>query len=110
MVELASQQTEQPIKTVVTNLLQKHGSDGVVKDEIMSEIIRYQRLDQRNAETFWRAMLKLGLSNSVEIPGTNADFPTTKFSISNYAVMRGYYTPNEIDRFEKKRKQTRNRR
>ena len=98
---------EQPIKTVITNLLIRHGKEPVVKDDIMFEIIKYQKLDQNNAEAFFQAMLKLGLGNAVEIPGTSAEFPTTKFSISVYAIMRNYYTENEIDRFEDKRKQRR---
>ena len=104
---MAAQLKEQPIKTVVTNLLLRHGKEPIVKDDIMFEIIKYQKLDQMNAETFWQAMLKLGLGNAVEIPGMNAEIPTTKFSISVYAVMRNYYTENEIDRFENKRKQRR---
>ena len=101
--------SESPIKTVIKNLLLKHGDDEVKKDEIMIEIIKFQRLDKNNAEMFWQAMLKLGLGTCVEIPGTNPQIPIAKFSMVRFALMRNYLTEIEIKNILKQQKLVRGR-
>lgn len=100
---------ESPIKTVIINLLSKHGKDEVTKDEIMIEIVKFQRLDEKNAEMFWQAMSKLGLGICVEIPGTNPQSPFTKFSLVKFALMRNYLTEAEIKNIIEKQKLDRGR-
>jgi len=92
---------ESPIKTVITDLVLKHGKDGIKKDEIMREIIKFQRLDQQHAETFWQALLKLGLGTCRTIPGIELN-PLTEFCISDFAIMRGYLTSKQVHSIAKK--------
>ena len=92
---------EQPIKTVVTDLVFKHGKDGIKKDEIMQEIIKFQKLDQNNAEMFFQAMLKLGLGTCRTIPGLDLN-PLTEFCVADFAIMRGYLTSKQVDSIAKK--------
>ena len=91
---------EQPIKTIVQQLLLWHDKE-VFKDEIMFEIIRYQKLDTNNAETIFSAMVKLGLDNC------KLDL---KYFIDKFAMMRRYFTEAEIKQFEDHHKTPKRRR
>jgi len=92
---------EGPIKTVVTALLDRHGTEEVTEDDILFEIIKYQKLDDNNAKTVFNAMKKLGLENCKD------PYHISSYLIWKFALMRNYYTKNEIDGFESKRKQRR---
>ena len=98
---MVSQTTnEQPIKTIVEQLLLWHDKD-IHKDEIIFEIIRYQKLDSINAETVFNAMVKLGL-DSCKL-GLN-------YFIDKFAMMRRYFTEAQIKQFQDNHKTPKRRR
>jgi len=106
---------EQPIKTVVGEILKNRSfADDVRKDDIIFEIIKWQKLDRINAETVFRAMLKLGLdscTNSPSLDPYNSTFDgVIQYDICKFAVMRNYFTEKQVKRMQDQAKKPGNRR
>lgn len=77
---------EQPIKTVVGELLANQGGESS-KKEIMCEIIKLQRSTAVTAEAFFNGMVMLGLENC------KLEY---RYDIKEFANMRHYFTHDEI--------------
>ena len=91
---------EQPIKTVVGELLANQGGDSS-KKEIMCEIIKLQRSTAVMAEAFFNGMVMLGLDNCKL---------GMRYSIDEFARMRHYFTHDEIKHMTSIDNRIRNRR
>ena len=101
--------SEQPIKTIVGEILKNQSfADDVRKDDIIFEIIKWQKLDRINAETVFRAMLKLGLdscTNSPSLDPYNSMFDgVIQYNVCKFTVMRNYFTEKEVKQFQDKAK------
>ena len=105
---------ESPIKTVVELILKNRSfADDVRKEDIIFEIIKWQRLDRKNAEPVFQAMLKLGLDNCINHPGMDVNDSrfdgVIVYDICKFAVMRNYFTEKEVKRMQDQAKKPRNR-
>jgi len=106
---------ENPIKTVVELILKNRSyADDVRKDDIIFEIIKWQRLDRKNAEPVFQAMLKLGLdscTNSPSLDPNDSRFDgVIQYNVCKFAVMRNYFTEKQVKQFQDRAKRPRNRR
>ncbi len=78
---------EQPIKTVVGEILAEHGNESN-KDDIMREIIKLQKGTNAMAQAFFNSMVILGLDN--------CKCSLYRYDIAEFARMRHYFTHDEI--------------
>ena len=106
---------QQPIKTVVELILKNRSfADDVRKDDIIFEIIKWQRLDRKNAEPVFQAMLKLGLDSCTDSPSldpNNSMFDgVIHYNVCKFAVMRNYFTEKQVKQFQSQAKIPGNRR
>ena len=106
---------ESPIKIIVELILKNRSfADDVRKDDIIFEIIKWQKLDRKNAEPVFQAMLKLGLDTCTNSPSLNPNDSRFDgiivYDICKFAVMRNYFTEKEVKRMQDQAKKPRNRR
>ena len=106
---------EQPIKTVVELILKNQSfADDVRKEDIFFEIIKWQKLDRKNAEPVFQAMLKLGLDSCINHPGMDVNDSINDgiivYDICKFAVMRNYFTEKQVKQFQDQAKKPGNRR
>lgn len=79
---------ETPIKHLVEQAIINQG-DVVDENTLLQEIVRWQKLDANSAEAVFKAMKTLGL----EFCKTDR----IHYSIHRFALMRGYFTLDEIE-------------
>ena len=97
MVRLASQKlNEGPIKSIVREILTHHSDGEVDENELLREIIRWQKLDLKKAKDVFNAMKLLGLDVCKE--------GELRYSIPKFAFMRNYFTEAELKQFQDKAK------
>lgn len=89
---------EAPLKHLVEQIIINHGDD-VFEDEILFEIIKWQKLDLKNAKSVLRVMNVLGL----EV----CKVPPLRYSVERFGLMRNYFTKAEIKNLNTKHKHQR---
>ena len=97
VINLSSQIiNESPFKNLVEQILtNRHDSENLSKKDLLFEIIKWQKLDLKNAKTVFVAMEKLGLENC------HLGFD---YDIQKFALMRNYFSESEIERMVKQTK------
>jgi len=91
---------EAPIKSLVGDILTNHYDGEILEDELLQEIIKWQKLDLKNAK---------GVFNAMKVLGLDACKQNIRYSISCFATMRNYFTEAEIKRMQDKSKRSRRR-
>ena len=93
---------ETPFKNLVEIIITNNDrSDDLFKDDLMFEIIKWQKMDIASADTVFNAMVKLGLE---------ACHPGLGYNMEKFALMRNYFSEAEIDRMTKQTKGSRRKR
>ena len=103
MIKTSSQITnETPFKNLVEIIITNNSrSDDLFKDDLMFEIIKWQKMDIASANTVFNAMVKLGLEACHLGHGYNME---------KFALMRNYFSEAEIERMTKQTKGPRRKR